>query len=288
MIPALFRYERADSVEHAVSLLAEHGEDATLLAGGHSLIPLMRLRLARPSVLVDIGRIGDLSYVRDDGDEVAIGAATTHHDVHHSAVVQEHLPILSLTAGLVGDPQVRHVGTIGGSAAHGDPVSDEPAVLLALDARFVLVGPGGPDGSREAPASAFFKGLFETDVRPGEVLTEIRVPKPAPGSGWAYQKVTRRAQDYAIVGIACLTGPANGNNGSGGGAVAMAGMGHTPVRAAAVEEALRSGASAEEAASHAADGTSPPSDTSGSAEYRSHLARVTARRCLEEAMARRS
>jgi carbon-monoxide dehydrogenase medium subunit len=288
MIPAPFRYERADSVAHAIDLLATHGENAKLLAGGHSLIPLMRLRLARPSVLIDISRIGELSYVRDEGAELAIGAATCHHDVHHSPVIREHCPVLAHAAGLVGDPQVRHMGTIGGSVAHGDPVSDEPAVLLALDARFVLAGSGG--SRREARASGspgspgFFRGFFETDIRPGEVLVEIRVPKPAAGTGWSYRKFTRRAQDFALVGVACLAGPSNGGMKS---AVAMAGMGLTPIRASAVEEALAGGASAESAARHAADGTTPPSDTFGSSEYRRHLAGVMTHRSLEEAMARR-
>jgi carbon-monoxide dehydrogenase medium subunit len=202
-----------------------------------------------------------------------------------SPVAREHCPILAHAAGLVGDPQVRHMGTIGGSVAHGDPVSDEPAVLLALDARFVLAGPGG--GRREARASGspgFFRGFFETDVRPGEVLVEIRVPKPAAGTGWSYRKFTRRAQDFALVGVACLAGPSNGATGW---AVAMAGMGLTPIRATAVEEALAGGADAGSAARHAADGTTPPSDTFGSSEYRRHLAGVMTRRSLEEAMARR-
>jgi len=174
------------------------------------------------------------------------------------------------------------MGTIGGSVAHGDPVSDEPAVLLALDARFVLAGPGG--GRREARASGFFKGFYDTDIQPGEVLTEIRVPKPAAGTGWSYRKFTRRAQDFALVGVACLAGPPNGATRC---AVAMAGMGLTPIRATAVEEALAGGDDAASAARHAADGTTPPSDTFGSSEYRRHLAGVMTHRSLEEAMARR-
>lgn len=282
MIPAPFEYERADSVAHAVELLTAHGDEAKLLAGGHSLIPLMRLRLAHPSVLIDISRIGELSYVREDEDEIAIGAGTTHHDVATSPLLAEQLPIVAHAASLIGDPQIRHVGTIGGSVVHGDPVSDQPAVLLALDARFVLTG---PDETRESPASAFFKGLFDTDVRPGEVLTEIRVPKPAAGTGWSYLKFTRRALDYALVGVASVVGPSNGGVRA---TVGLAGMGSTPLRAGAVEQALADGADAASAAAHATEGTAPTSDTFGSAEYRSHLVGVLTRRSLEEAMARRS
>lgn len=282
MIPASFEYERADSVAHAVELLGQGGEGARLLAGGHSLIPLMRLRLARPSLLVDIARVAELSYVREEGDEVVIGAGTRHHDVATSALLQEQCPILAAAAGGIGDPQVRHMGTIGGSVAHGDPVADEPAVLLALDARMVVTG---ADGEREVPGWAFFKSFSQTDLAAGEVLTEIRIPKPAPGSGWSYTKFTRRAQDFAIVGIAAVVGPPNGAVAA---KVGMAGRGLTPVRASAVEGALASGADVASAARSAAEGTSPVSDTFASAAYRRHLAGVLTQRALEEAMARRS
>ena len=192
MIPAPFDYEVADSVEHAVELLGER-DDTKLLAGGHSLIPLMRLRFARPAVLVDLGRLDSLRYVRDAGKQLAIGALTRHHDLNHDPLLQEHCPLVSHTAGLIGDPQVRHRGTIGGSIAHGDPASDLPAVLLALDADLVLQG---PDDERTVPADAFFRGVFETALGPQDVLTEIRVPKLGP-SGWSYLKFTRRAQDWA-------------------------------------------------------------------------------------------
>jgi CO/xanthine dehydrogenase FAD-binding subunit len=186
MIPAPFDYEVADSVEHAVELLGER-DDTKLLAGGHSLIPLMRLRFARPAVLVDLGRLDSLRYVRDAGEQLAIGALARHHDLKHDPLLQEHCPLVSYTAGLIGDPQVRHRGTIGGSVAHGDPASDLPAVLLALDADLVVQG---PDGERTVPADAFFRGVFETALGPQDVLTEIRVPKLGP-SGWAYLKFTR-------------------------------------------------------------------------------------------------
>ena len=274
MIPATFDYERAESVEQAVELLSAD-EDAKLLAGGHSLLPLMKLRLARPSKLVDIGRLVDLSYVREDGDRIAIGALTRHHDVHHSPVLDEHCALVSYTAGLIGDPQVRHMGTIGGSVAHGDPASDMPTVLLALDAEVVAQG---PDGSRTIPASEFFTGLFETALHPSELLTEIRVPKLA-GAGWSYQKFHRRAQDWAIVGVAAVTR-------NGDAAVAFTNMGEKPLRASAVEQALGGGADPGSAAQLAAEGTNPPSDTFASAEYRQALAEVLVRRALEEARGR--
>jgi len=180
MIPASFDYVRAETVDGAIELLSSK-ENAKIIAGGHSLLPLMRLRLARPSTLVDIARIRDLSYVREDGDQVAIGALTRHHDVANNELLHELCPIVSYTAGQIGDPQVRHVGTIGGSCAHSDPASDMPTVLVALGAELVVRGAGG--ATRTVPAAGFFKGLFEPDLAPAEVLTEIRVPKAA-GRGW--------------------------------------------------------------------------------------------------------
>jgi len=277
VIPAKFDYERADSVDAAVALLQQHGEDAKLLAGGHSLLPLMKLRLAAPAVLVDIGRIGDLSYVNDGGDHVAIGALTRHHDVAASELLDGECPIVSHTAGLIGDPQVRHMGTIGGSVAHGDPASDMPTVLLALDATFVAKG---PSGERTIAAGEFFSGLFETALNADEVLTEIRVPKTA-ARGWSYQKFQRRSQDWAIVGVAAVMSGSNGNA-----AIAYTNMAEAPIRASAVEQALSSGANATEAAQQAAEGTNPPSDTFASAEYRRALAEVLVRRALEEASSR--
>ncbi|MGH2750039.1 MAG: FAD binding domain-containing protein [Actinomycetota bacterium] len=274
MIPAAFEYERAESSDHALELLDRHGEDAKLLAGGHSLLPLMKLRLATPSVLVDVGRLGDLSYVREDGDEIAIGALTCHEDLKDSAVLRQHCAIVSHTAGEVGDPQVRHFGTIGGSLAHGDPASDLPTVMLALDAQIVA---RSPSGERTIGAGDFFTGLFETALGPADLLTEIRVPKLS--GGWSYQKFHHRAQDWAIVGVAAVQ-----NN--GGAAVALTNMGEVPMRAAGVERALDSGSDAASAANEAAQGTSPPSDPFGSADYRKALATVLTRRALEEAQSR--
>ncbi len=269
MIPAAFAYARADSLDDALALLAEHGDEAKLLAGGHSLLPLMKLRLATPSVLVDVGRLRELSYVRDDGDTLAIGGLTRHHDVEHDAVVREHVPLLAAAAGEVGDPQVRHRGTLGGSLAHGDPASDLPAVVLALRGSIVARGSGG---ERVLAADDFFHGFLETALEPDEIITEVRVPKTG-AAGWSFQKFNRRAQDWAIVGVAAVGGAAPG--------VALVNMGATPVRAAAVEAALREGASAADAAAHAADGTEPPSDLNASPDYRQHLARVLVGRALD-------
>lgn len=274
MIPAPFEYERADSVQHAIDLLSAN-EDAKLLAGGHSLLPLMRLRLARPSMLVDIGGLRDLSYVREEGDAVAIGALTRWHDLAGSEVLQRACPIVSHTAAGIGDPQVRHMGTIGGSVAHADPASDIPAVLVALGAELRVRGPGG---ERTVPAAEFFQGLFTSALAPNEVLTEVRAPR-TEGRGWSYLKFHRRAQDWAIVGVAALAGD------GGPPAVALTNMGDRPIRAAGVEEALAGGASPAEAAERAAEGTNPPSDPFGSAEYRRELAKVLVRRALEAAMA---
>ncbi|HEX7165368.1 MAG TPA: xanthine dehydrogenase family protein subunit M [Acidimicrobiales bacterium] len=273
MIPAKFDYERAGSVDEAIALLAEHGDEAKLLAGGHSLLPLMKLRLATPAVLVDIGRLRDLSYVRVEGGEIAVGALTRHRDLETSDVLLSDAPLLAFTASLVGDPQVRHRGTLGGSLVHGDPASDLPAAILAMGARMVIAGAGG--ARREVGAADFFTGFLETAVGPDELLVEVRFPRAA-GKGWSYQKFNRRAQDWAIVGAAYQEG----------GGVGLVNMASKPVRAAGVEEALASGASAEDAAARADDGLDPPADLNASPEYRRHLARVLTRRALEEAATR--
>ena len=272
MIPDRFEYEVAESVEHAVELLGSAG-DAKLIAGGHSLVPAMRLRLARPALLVDVGRLRELAYVRADGDRLAIGALTRHHDLAGDPLLQERCAIVARAAATIGDPQVRHRGTIGGSVAHGDPASDLPAVLLALEADFVV---HGPDGERTIPAADFFRGVFDTALGPQDVLTEIRVPVLEGGS--SYVKFHRRSQDWATVGVAAVAA-------NGGARVALTSMGATPLRARATEEALAAGADPAEAAGHAAEGTDPPSDTAGSADYRRHLVTVLAGRALAEALA---
>jgi carbon-monoxide dehydrogenase medium subunit len=272
MIPPSFTYVRASSVDEALGLAAEHGEDAKYLAGGHSLLPMMKLRLAFPEVLIDLGRITELSYIRDEGDHVTIGAMTRHHDVATSALLTSEIPLLAHTAGEVGDPQIRHRGTIGGSVAHGDAASDLPATLLALDALFVI---RGASGTRAVPAAAFFRGIFETAIEPGELLIEIQVPKPAAASAWSFQKFTKRKIDWAIVGVAVQ-----------GSSVALINMGLTPLRASAAEAALASGASIADASALAAEGASPGADIHASRAYREHLARVLVRRALEEAAAR--
>ncbi|MCU4187074.1 xanthine dehydrogenase family protein subunit M [Acidiferrimicrobium sp. IK] len=271
MIPAAFEYQRPSSLDEAVRLLADSGDDAKLLAGGHSLLPLMKLRLAAPSMLIDIGRLRDLSYISDAGDTVTIGALTRHHEVETSALLKAQVPLLAHATSQVGDPQVRHRGTIGGSIAHGDPASDLPAVCLALRATFTVVG---PNGSRQIPADDFFRGFLETALSADEILTEISVPK-VPDAGWSFQKFNRRAQDWAIVGVAAV------HNGSTG--VGLVNMASVPVRAAAVEDAIAAGSSAAEAATHASDGLDPPADLNASQEYRRHLAEVLVRRALQEA-----
>ena len=278
MIPSTFDYEVAESTEQAVSLLGSR-EDAKVLAGGHSLIPLLKLRFARPSLLVDIGRIDGFSYVRDAGEWLAIGAMTRYKTIREDPLVQEHCPIVSYTAGLIGDPQVRHCGTIGGSLAHGDPASDLPAVVLALAAELVIAGPAGV---RKVPAAEFFHGVFDTAVGPGELLTEIRVPKLGTWTGWSYLKFTRRAQDWATVGVAAIVRRENG--GVDEARIALTNMGARPLRATAAEQALVAGEP--DPAAHMADGADPASDVAASAEFRSHLARVIGKRAIEEALTR--
>jgi len=272
MIPAAFDYEVAESVDHAISLLGQHGDDAKLIAGGHSLLPLMKLRLATPSVLIDVDRLDDLDFVRDDGDHIAVGARTRLHAVKHSSLLQAQVPILAHAAGQVGDPQVRHRGTIGGSLAHADPASDLPAVMLALGGSFVAQG---PNGERVIPAREFFTGFLESALEPTEIVTELRVPK-VPDAGWSFQKFNRRALDWAIVGVAAVR--ANGSSGVG-----LVNMGSTPLFAAGVVEAMQAGAPPAECAERADEGTEPQSDTNATPEYRRHLAKVLVRRALEEA-----
>ena len=272
MIPAAFDYVRAGSAEEAISLIGQHGEDAKFLAGGHSQLPLMKLRLAQPSVLVDIGRLKDLSYIRDAGDHVAIGALTRHTDVENSDVLDQHAPLLAHAASHVGDPQVRHLGTIGGSFAHADPASDLPATTLALGATYVAQG---PDGTREIPAGDFYAGFLTSTLAPDEMLTEIRVPK-MNGAGWNFQKFSRRAQDWAIVGVAAWR-----RDGESG--VALVNMGSVPVLATSVSAALAGGASVADAAEQAAADADPQPDLNASVEYRVHLAKVLTRRALEAA-----
>jgi len=274
VIPAAFDYVRAESAEEAISLIGQHGDEAKFIAGGHSLLPMMKLRLAQPSVLIDIGRLSDLSYIRDDGDQVAIGAMTRHMDVETSDLLRQHVPLLAHAAGHVGDPQVRHRGTIGGSIAHADPASDLPATTLALGATYVAQG---PNGTREIAAGDFYETFFESALQPDEVLTEIRVPK-MNGAGWSFQKFNRRAQDWAIVGVAAW------RNGDQAG-VGLVNMGSTPVLATSVAAAIAGGASVADAAEQAAADADPQADLNASVEYRQHLAKVLTRRALEAASA---
>jgi carbon-monoxide dehydrogenase medium subunit len=271
VIPAAFEYIRPDTVADAVAALASQPEDAKVLAGGHSLLPLLKLRLASPATLVDIGRLPELRYIRRDGDDLGIGALTRHAELASSPVVQHGAGLLAHAASLVGDPQIRARGTIGGSLVHADPSGDLPAAVLALGGTLVLRGPGG---TRSVPAPRFFTAFMQTATAPDELLVEVRVPY-RPGAEWGYQKFVRRANDWAIVAVAAHDG-----------AVALAGMGTAPLRATAVEEALRDGASASEAAVRADQGTSPLTDMHASSDYRRHLAQVLTARALVGARGR--
>jgi carbon-monoxide dehydrogenase medium subunit len=266
VIPAPFDYVRATSAAHALELLAEHGDEAKLLAGGHSLLPMMKLRLAVPSVLVDIGAVDELAGIAIDGSDLVIGATTRHADVAGSDLVQTEAPLLAWSAAQVGDPQIRHRGTLGGSLAHSDPAADLPMALTALGGAMEI---SGPSGTRTVGADDFFVGYFETAMEPDELLTAVRIPR-RPGEPWGYQKFTRRANDWAIVGVAAA-----------GGRVALANMGARPLRASAVEQALASGASVTDAAQLAAEGTEPGEDIHADREYRQHLVRVLTERALQ-------
>jgi len=285
MIPAAFDYERAVSLDNAIELLASLGDEAKVIAGGHSLLPLMKLRLARPTVLVDIDRLSELEYVREVGDRIEIGALSRIGDLSRNPLLLEHNPLVAYTCGQVGDPQVRHRATFGGALAHGDPAGDPPNVALTLDAEVVVKGPAG---ERTVPAASFFQDFFETDLGHGDVLTAVRVPKLAPGTGWSYQKFHRRAIDWAIVGVAAVVERDDGHVKAA--RIGLTNMGLTPLRASTVEAALQGvDANADafrSAAERAPEGTSPPSDTNGSSEYRRELSKVLVRRALEEAASR--
>ena len=266
MIPSPFDYVAARSAGHAIELLADHGEDAKLLAGGHSLLPMMKLRLAAPSVLIDIGELAELAGISPDDGELVIGATTRHADLAASRLVRAGAPLLAHAAGQVGDPQIRHRGTIGGSLAHADPAADLPMAVLALGGSMEVTGPAGV---RRIPAQEFFAGYFETSMAGDELLTAVRVPAQ-PGQPWGYQKFTRRAGDWAIVGAAAA-----------GGRIALANMGPVPIRARAAEQAVAAGAGPAEAAELAAEGTEPGEDMHADRDYRRHLARVLTRRALQ-------
>ncbi|NUK32368.1 xanthine dehydrogenase family protein subunit M [Streptomyces lunaelactis] len=278
MIPAAFDYARPQTLDEAVRTLADGGEDAKVLAGGQSLIPILRLRLAFPELLVDVGRIAELRGVREEADALVIGAMTTHHDVIHDPLVRSHAGLLAAATETVADPSVRHRGTLGGSLSHADPAGDLPAVLLALDGVMVAMG---PQGRRTIPAREFFTDYLQTALRPDELLVEVRVPK-SDNWGYHYEKFNQVAQAWAIVGVAAMVRRDDGHLVES--RVALTNMGATPLRASATEESL-AGADADpaavaRAAESAADGTRPASDLSASPEYREHLARVLTRRAV--------
>jgi carbon-monoxide dehydrogenase medium subunit len=277
MIPPAFDYARPATVDETVRTLADAGEDAKVLAGGQSLLPLLKLRLAFPELVVDVGRIPELRGVREDGGTLVIGAMTTHHDVIHDPLVRRHAGLLASATATVADPAVRHRGTLGGSLAHADPAADLPAVVLAMDGELVAQGPGG---RRTIAARDFFADYLQTALAPDELLVEVRVPK-ADGWGFHYEKFHRVAQAYAIVGVAALVRRDDGHIAEA--RIGLTNMGSTPLRATAAEEALTGAGDAEavaRAAEAAEEGTRPSQDMSASPEYREHLARVLTRRAV--------
>ncbi|MEV0201282.1 xanthine dehydrogenase family protein subunit M [Nonomuraea sp. NPDC050691] len=280
MIPARFDYLRAGSLEEACQALASD-EDAKVLAGGQSLLPLLRLRLSYPTTLVDIGRLPELSGIEDRGDHVHIGAMTTHDEVMRSPVVGAACPLVAMATATVADPAVRHRGTFGGSLAHGDPAGDLPAVVLALDGVFVA---RSERGERDIPAAEFFVDYLETSLRPGEILAGVRIPKLGEGWGYHYEKFHRTAQAWAIVGVAAAVKRSNGAIQEA--RVGLTNMGSTPSRARAVEAALRGveiGEQVRPACEAAAEGTSPPADLHAQPDYRRHLAKVLTYRAIGKA-----
>jgi carbon-monoxide dehydrogenase medium subunit len=286
MNPTAFAYDRAESVQDAIALLKKHGDGAKLIAGGHSLLPIMKLRLAEPDRLIDIGRIPELRGVRNDGEDIVIGALTTHSEVSTDASVASNIPLLADTASRVGDRQVRNRGTIGGAVAHADAAADYPAAILALEATIVAQGPGG---ERRIPAREFFLDFLTTALEPTEVLTEIRIPRPAQGHGWSYQKLANPASGYAIVGVAVLLSLA-GNGSVADIRIAVTGAAPVAWRADTVESALRDQAIEDRSLSAAAalvdEGIEMLDDLHGSAEYRRMVARGLTRRAILQAAER--
>jgi carbon-monoxide dehydrogenase medium subunit len=282
MIPAKFDYVRPSSVGDAVRALADGGDDAKVIAGGQSLMPLLRLRLAYPELLVDVGALGELRGVTDSGDTLLIGAGTTHYQLTRDPLIAAHCGLLAEAAGTVADPAVRHRGTIGGSLGHGDPAGDLPAVALALDATMIARGPGG---EREIAARDFFVDYLTTSLRPYEILTSVRVPKLSPGWGYRYEKFHRTAQAWAIVGVAALARRADGTVAEA--RIGLTNMGPVPVRATAAEAAAAGAQASPDAlraaAASADEGTEPPADLHGAPDYRRHLARVLTGRALAAA-----
>ena len=277
MIPPAFEYARPTSVDEAVRTLADAGEDAKVLAGGQSLLPLLRLRLAFPELVVDVGRIPELRGIREDEGTLIIGAMTSHHDVIRDPRVRRHAGLLAAATATVADPAVRHRGTLGGSLAHADPAGDLPAVILALDATLLAVG---PQGVRAVPAREFFVDYLQTALRPDELLVEVQIPT-TDNWGFHYEKFQRVAQAWAVVGVAALVRRDNGHIAQA--RIGLTNMGPTPLRAAATEETLFGAADAgavARAAEAAADGTRPSADPSASPAYRAHLARVLTRRAV--------
>jgi carbon-monoxide dehydrogenase medium subunit len=282
MIPAPFAYVRPTTVEEALQAVAEGGEDVKILAGGQSLIPVMRLRLAAPETVVDLDRVTELRGVRDDGDAIVIGAMTTHSDVLADPLIAQHAPLIAQATETVADRQVRHRGTFGGALAHADPAGDLPAVALALDAQFVIAG---PNGRRTVPAADFFVDYLTTALEERELLVEIRVPKLAGDWGMHYEKFNRVAQAWSIVAVAAAVRRENGHIAEA--RIGLTNMGSTPLRATAAEAALAGADATREAisaaAARAAEGTSPSSDLNAQADYRQHLAQVLTRRAVTSA-----
>lgn len=282
MIPASFDYIRPGSLSDAVQALADGGEEAKVIAGGQSLMPLLRLRLAQPELLVDVGGLDELRGVSDAGDWLSIGAMTTIHQLVHDPLVAEHCGLVAEAAGTVADPAVRHRATLGGSLAHSDPAGDLPSVFLALDAVLTARGPGG---DREIAVGDFFVDYLTTSLSPGEILTGVRVPKLGPGWGYRYVKFHRTAQAWATVGVAALARRSNGQVAEA--RIGLTNMGSVPLRASAAEAAMAgadaSAAAVSAAAAAAADGTQPPADLHGAPDYRRHLARVLTGRALAAA-----
>lgn len=278
MIPAQFEYVAPATVEEALTALAEGGEDAKVMAGGQSLLPVLRMRLNAPSLVVDLGRIETLRGVRDDGDAIVIGATTTHSDVYHDPLVREHARVICEAIEQLADPQVRHRGTFGGALAHADPAGDLGAPVLALGATFTIAGTGG---TRTVAADDFFEDLFTTAIGEGELLTEVRIPKHT-GWGGHYEKFVRVAHQWPIVAVAAAVRAEGGTIAEA--RVGLTNMGSTPLRARAVEQALAGQPATDEAvraaAASAAEGTDPPSDLNGDADYRRHLATVLTRRAV--------